>query len=335
MVGAGRPLGRALQPRQLAVVLAENGQRVGRADPRVVGHLVVAHEGRVADGYALDDVRREHRDVEIAHHDRDRGPDQRVGPAAMDVRRAFAALAARGPALARHVGQREPDRAQQAVGVGEVGEQVRGVRAAAVADRAHRDRAAGRVAGEHVAAARAAGGEQAVAAREAALELGGVARVVGDERAPRLLLVPAERGHVPVAAEQQPGLARARLAGEVALPADQLVAARLDPPRDRRRVPVPHRRAQHLLAETVDLEQDHARGRRCGSRRARDAPACGPPSGCGRRRRSRAATPASWTRARAPRRSRGRSRKRARCRSPTGTPAPPRRRSSPATRARR
>ena len=181
---------------------------------------------------------------------------------------------ARRPALARDVGEREPDRAQQTVGIGEVREQIRGVRAAAVADRGHGDRAPRRVAREHVAAARAAACEQAVTVRAAPLDLGRVTRMVGDQCAPGLLLVPAERRHVPVAAEQQAGLAGARLAREVALPADQLVAARFEPPRDRRRVAVLERRAQHLLAEAVDLEQDHPRhiGAVPGARVARAPP---------------------------------------------------------------
>ena len=53
------------------------------------------------------------------------GADQRVEPAAIDVRGAAAALAARRPALAGDVGERQHDRAQKPVGIGEVGEQVR------------------------------------------------------------------------------------------------------------------------------------------------------------------------------------------------------------------
>ena len=59
-----------------------------------------------------------------------------------------------------------------------------------------------------------------------ALDLDRVLAVVGDHRPPALLLVPAEGGHVLVAAEQQPGLAGAGLGGEVALPGHDPVCAR-------------------------------------------------------------------------------------------------------------
>ena len=72
MVWARRLRRRALEPRELAVVLAQHGERVRLPDPRVVGDLVVADEGGVADGHALHDVAREHRDVQVAHHDGDR-----------------------------------------------------------------------------------------------------------------------------------------------------------------------------------------------------------------------------------------------------------------------
>ena len=124
----------------------EHGERVGLADAGVVGDLVVADERRIAHGDALDDVRHQQRRHQVAHHDRDHGADQRVGAAALDVLRAAAALAPGGAALFDDVGERQHERAHEAVGVGEVGEQVGRLGAAAVADDAHRRGAALRVA---------------------------------------------------------------------------------------------------------------------------------------------------------------------------------------------
>ena len=78
--------------------------------------------------------------------------------------------------------------------------------------------------------------QQALVARSPTLDLGGVGGVIGHQRAAGLLLIPAERGHVPVAPQQQAGLAGAGLRGQVALPADQSVRAVREPASDRRRV---------------------------------------------------------------------------------------------------
>ncbi len=164
--------------------------------------------------------------------------DQRVEAAAVDVRARPLALAPRRPPLARDVGDRERERAQQPVGVGEVGEELGRARALAVADHAHRRRAARSVAGEHVAAARAAGRAAARRRRSGAARSRPRPRVVGDEQPVVVLLVPAERRHVAVAAEQQAGLAGAGLRRQVALPRHQPVAAVVEPARDRRRVAV-------------------------------------------------------------------------------------------------
>ncbi len=145
----------------------EHRESVGLANPRVVGDLVVAHEGGVADRHALDDVGHQQRRDEVAHDHGDRGADERVQAAPVDMRGAAAALADGRPALVRDVGQRQHDRAQEPVGIGEVGEQVPGLGSSAVADDAHRGRAAWRVAREHVPPARARGGQQTLAGRVA------------------------------------------------------------------------------------------------------------------------------------------------------------------------
>src|SRR6202007_2867576 len=104
--------------------------------------------------------------------------------------------------------------------------------ARAVTDDAHRGRAARRVAREHVPAAPAPTGEQALTGGAPALDLGGVGGMVGDDRTPRVLLVPAKCGHVPVAAQQEAGLAGAGLRGEIALPTVQSVRALRQPAGD-------------------------------------------------------------------------------------------------------
>ena len=79
------------------------------------------------------------------------------------------------------------------------------------------------------------------------------------DQAARLLLDPAERGHVLVRAEQDPRLACAGLRGEIRLPLGQPVAVLGDPARHVRGTAVAHRIAQHRQSETVDLEEHDAR----------------------------------------------------------------------------
>ena len=158
-----------------------------------------------------------------------------------------------------HVPEVQGDRAGEAVRVGEVGEVLARAGALPVPDHAHRRRAARRVAREHVAAAGAVHRQQAAAVGVAPLELGRVLAVVGDHRLPALLLVPAEGGHVVVAAQQQPGLAGAGLRGEVALPGNDAMGSLLEPAGHVRGVAFAKRLAQDRLRQSVDLEQDHPR----------------------------------------------------------------------------
>jgi hypothetical protein len=99
--------------------------------------------------------------------------------------------------------------------------------------------------------------KQAAAVRAPALDLGGVARVVGHDRAAALFLPPAEGGHVVVVAVEQPGLAGAGLRGPVGLPALEAVVL-MCPARERRRVAVAHRAPQDVVGEAVDLEAQQA-----------------------------------------------------------------------------
>ena len=112
------------------------------------------------------------------------------------------------------------------------------------------------LAGEQVAAARAAVDEQADAGGVAALDLRAVGRRRAGHQRAGLLLDPAERGDVVVRAEQDPGLAGAGLRREVGLPLGQAVRAVREPARHLRRVAVAHRAPQHRQREPVDLEED-------------------------------------------------------------------------------
>ena len=117
-----RELDGPLQARELGVVLPEHREGVGSLDARVVRNLVVPHEGRIDDRDALDDVAQQRRHVEVAHDDRDRGPDQGVEAAALNVLLSALPLAAGGPQLEEHVPKGECDRAREPVRIGEVGE---------------------------------------------------------------------------------------------------------------------------------------------------------------------------------------------------------------------
>ena len=114
------------------------------------------------------------------------------------------------------------------------------------------------LAGEQVPAARAAVAQEPVA-RVTTLDLGTVGRRRARHRRRRLLLDPAERGNVLVRAEQDAGLRRTRLRGEIRLPLRQRVAALDEPAGHVRRVPVTHRPLQDGQREAVDLEVDDPR----------------------------------------------------------------------------
>ena len=63
VIRARRLRRRTLQPGELVIVSLEHRERIGLANPRVVGDLVIADERRVADRHALDDVGHQQRDV--------------------------------------------------------------------------------------------------------------------------------------------------------------------------------------------------------------------------------------------------------------------------------
>ena len=205
--------------RDLAIEVAQHGERVVPLDAGVVGDLVVGEEGRVDRRAAGEHVADDRGDLQVALDDGPPGADERVGAAAGDPRPDVVAnLAAGGAALADDLGEDEDERAGDRVGTGEVRRVVAADRPAAAQRRAHRQHRVRRVAGEDVGAAGAVGVQQPAPVRVPPLELFRVARVVGDDRRVAVLLPPAEGGHVLVAAVQQPGLAGAGLRGPVRLP---------------------------------------------------------------------------------------------------------------------
>jgi hypothetical protein len=77
---------RHLHPCDLAVDLAQDGQRVVALDPRMVSHLVVGQEGRVDHGPPGHHVAHDGGDLQVALHDRRPCAYQRVRAWARDPR---------------------------------------------------------------------------------------------------------------------------------------------------------------------------------------------------------------------------------------------------------
>ena len=177
----------------------------------------------------------------------------------MAPRAHVAARRARGRRQLEHdLPEEEDERARDVEAVGQEGA-VAGVRLALRLGAAHREDHLLGLAGEQVAAARPAVDEQPDPGRVAALDLGAVRRRRADHHEAALLLHPSERRDVLVGAEQDPGLAGARLRREVGLPLGELVALLGDPARHRRRAAVAHGVAQDREREPVDLQEDDAR----------------------------------------------------------------------------
>ena len=141
-----------------------------------MGDLVVAREGRVDRGPALHHVGEHAVDDQVADDDAHRGAQERVDPAAVAARLHVApALAGGGRDLEHHLPEEEDERARDVEAVREEGA-VAGVRALLGLDLADREDHVVGLAGEEVAAARAAVREQADPGRVAALDLGAVGR---------------------------------------------------------------------------------------------------------------------------------------------------------------
>ena len=244
---------------ELLVELAQGLHRVRPLQARVVRDLVVAREGGVDRGAAPHHVGQHAVDDQVADDHAHRRAQERVDAAAVPA----------GPDVApgradrrRPLQQHLPAEQDQGPGdVEAVGEErpVAGVRPLLRRHAADReDRLLG-FAGEQVAAARAAVGEQAGAVRVPALDLRAVVRRRAGDEGPALLLHPAEGRDVVVGAEQDARLAGAGLRGEVGLPLGQAIAVLRQPPRHRRRAAVAHGVAQHRQRQPVDLEEEDPR----------------------------------------------------------------------------
>ena len=217
--------------------------------------LVVAREGRVDRGPALEHVREDAVHDQVAHDDAHGGAHEGIEAAAVPSGTDVAADRAecRGPLEedlpeeehehARHV---EPVREERAVA---------GVRALLGLHSAHGEDHVLCLSREEVPAARAAVRQQPDAGGMTTLELGAVRGCGARHRRRRRLLDPAERGDVLVRAEEDPRLTRAGLRGEVGLPLGEAMVAVGDPAGHVRRVAVPHRALQDGEREPVDLEK--------------------------------------------------------------------------------
>ena len=224
-----------------------------------MGDLVVARERRVHRGPPAHHVRQHAEHDQVADEDAHRRAQERIDPAAVAAGADVAALLARGrDPLDHDLPEVEHEQPGDVEAVGEE-RAVAGVRALLGLDPADReDRVLG-LAGEQVAAARAAVGEQPDAGRVAALDLDAVRGRGADHHRLGLLLDPAERGDVLVGAEQDAGLAGAGLRGQVGLPLGEVIAVVGDPARHRGRAAVAQRALEHGQREAVDLQVDDPR----------------------------------------------------------------------------
>ena len=244
---------------EVVVELAQGLERVGALEAGVVGDLVVARERGVDRGTPAHHVGEHAGDDQVAHEDAQRRSHQRVDAAAVPARAHVPAGPSEGrDQLEDHLPDEEDQRAGHVVAVREKGP-VAGVGPLLRVHAADGEDRLVRLAGEQVAAARAAVDQQADAGRSPALDLRAVGRRRARHQRRGLLLDPAERRDVLVGAEQDPRLAGAGLRREVGLPLGQPVRVLGEPARHRRGVAVTHRALQHGQREPVDLEEDDAR----------------------------------------------------------------------------
>ncbi len=195
---------------------------------------------------------------EVAHDHAHPAAHERIRAAAVSARLHVAARAADGGRpLEAHLEEEEHEGARDVEPVGEEGAVV-GVGLLLGLEPADGEDVAVGLAGEQVAAARAAVPQQALPAAVAALDLGAVRRGGAGHQDPRLLLDPAEGGDVRVGAEQDAGLRGAGLRREVGLPLVEPVRPIGEPARHLGRVAVAHGAAKHGEGQPVDLEVDDA-----------------------------------------------------------------------------
>ncbi len=258
LVRAGCVAASTVDPGELLVELPERLERVGPLQPGVVGHLVVAGEGRVDRGPSPHHVGQDAEDDEVAHDHAHRAAQERVDPAPVSARVDVPPDRSqrRGP-LEDDLPEEEDERPRDVVSVCEE-RAVAGVRTLLGVHAAHGEDDVVGLAREEVPAARATVGQKTVP-RVPALDLRAVGRRRAGHHDRALLLDPAERRDVLVGAEQDARLARSRLGREIGLPFEEPMRVLREPARHRRRVAVPHRALEDGTGEPVDLEVDDAR----------------------------------------------------------------------------
>ena len=185
--------------------------------------LVVAGERRVDGGAPAHHVGEHSGDDQVAHEDAQRAAHQRVDAATMATRKHIAADGTqRRDPLEDDLESEEHERARHVVAVGQERPVAR-VDLLLLLHPADGEDHVLRLAGEQVAAARAAVGEQPDAGRVPSLDLRTVRRRRARHHRSGLLLDPAEGGNVLVGSQQDPRLAGTRLRGEIGLPLGQTV----------------------------------------------------------------------------------------------------------------
>ena len=258
LVGTGRVADRSLDAAELLVELPQRLQRVGALEAGVMGDLVVARERRVDRRPALHQVGKDAEHDEVADDHAHRASHERVDPAPMSPGMDVAPdRAQRGDPLEDHLPEEEDERTRDVVPVREEGA-IAGVRALLRLHSAHREDDVVGLAGEQVPAACAPVAEEPVA-RVAALDLLAVSRCRARHEDASLLLDPAEGGDVLVRAQQDAGLAGARLRREVGLPLEEAVCVVGEPACHRGRVAVAHRSLEDRLGKAVDLQEQDSR----------------------------------------------------------------------------
>ena len=226
LVRPRRVLARHRDVTELVVELAERLERVGPLETRVVSDLVVAREGRVHGGPAAHDVGQDTRDDQVAHEDAERATHQRVDASAVAARVDVPAnRPQRGRPLQDDFPAEQDERARGVVSVGEEAA-VAGVRLLLRLHPAHGEDHVLGLAGKKVAAAGAAVDEQADACPAPPFDLRAVGRRRARHHRGGLLLHPAKGRDVLVRAQEDAGLAGARLRREISLPLDETDACR-------------------------------------------------------------------------------------------------------------
>ena len=228
-----------------------------------MGDLVVVGVVHVDDRGAPDHLLDDERGAQRPERDVRRGTHRGVRESAMHPGHdPGASLPSRLDVLLDHLRQVADDHRDVVVGTDEEPAEGRAVTQAALLDLdgGHHQEGAIRVAREDVADARATGGEEAFAIRDALLDDRRILGVVGDQELTGLLLPPPEVGDAVVVAVEDARLARGSGRGQQGVPVSQSMRAITDPAGHGRHAAGPQRVADHVVGEAVELDDDDARG---------------------------------------------------------------------------